>query len=51
MLRYWDTLMYIQRQQFADISPIGLLVQTENGESRVICYASSSPSDVERRYL
>lgn len=35
----------------ADISPIGLLVQTENGESRVICYASSSPSDVERRYL
>lgn len=35
-------------------SPIGLgalLVQTENGESRVICYASSSPSDVERRYL
>ena len=37
----------------ADASPVGLgavLVQTQNGESRVICYASRSLSDVERRY-
>lgn len=34
----------------ADASPVGLgavLVQTQNGESRVICYASKSLSDVE----
>lgn len=37
----------------ADTSSIGLgavLVQTQNGESRVIYYASSSPSDIGRRY-
>lgn len=37
----------------ADASPVGLgpvLGQTQNGESRVICYASRSLSDVERRY-
>ena len=37
----------------ADASPVGLgavLVQNQNGESRVICYASRSISDVERRY-
>lgn len=27
-----------------------VLVQTKNGESRVICYASRIRSDVERRY-
>ena len=27
-----------------------VLVQTKNGESRVICYASRILSDVERRY-
>jgi hypothetical protein len=37
----------------ADASPVGLgavLVQTQKGESRVICYASRSLTDVERRY-
>ncbi|PFX13288.1 Retrovirus-related Pol polyprotein [Stylophora pistillata] len=37
----------------ADASPVGLgavLVQEKNGESRAICYASRSLSQVERRY-
>lgn len=37
----------------ADAGPVGLgavLVQIQNGEHRVICYASRSLSDVERRY-
>ena len=37
----------------ADASPVGLmvvLVQDKNGESRAICYASKSLSQVERRY-
>ena len=37
----------------ADASPVGLgavLVQEKNGESRAVCYASRSLSQVERRY-
>ena len=37
----------------ADASPVGLgavLVQEKNGESRAVCYASHSLSQVERRY-
>ena len=37
----------------ADARPVGLggiLVQEQNGEQRVICYASRSLTDVERRY-
>ena len=36
-----------------DFSPVGLgviLVQEQNGEERVICYASRSLTDVEKRY-
>ena len=36
-----------------DASPVGLgaiLVQEQNGEERVICYASRSLTDVEKRY-
>ena len=37
----------------ADATPVGLgavLVQEKNGESRAVCYASRSLSQVERRY-
>lgn len=37
-----------------DASPVGfgaILVQGQNGEERVICYASRSLTDVEKRYL
>ena len=40
-------------QVIADTSPVGsgaVLVQEQRGEMRVICYASRSLSDVERRY-
>ena len=36
-----------------DASPVGLgaiLVQEQNGEERVICYASRSLTDAEKRY-
>jgi len=42
-----------ETQVIADAGPVGLgavLVQTQNGEHRVICYASRSLSDVEQRY-
>ena len=52
-----ETLAYFdinaQTQVIADASPVGLgavLVQEQNGESCVICYASRSLSDVEKRY-
>ena len=50
-------LAYFDKDAFtrviADASPVGLgavLVQEKNGESRAICYASRSLSQVERRY-
>ena len=42
-----------QTKVIADAGPVGLggiLVQEQNGEQRVICYASHSLTDVERRY-
>ena len=42
-----------QTKVIADAGPVGLggiLVQEQNGEQRVICYASRSLTDVERRY-
>ena len=50
-LAYFD--IHAPTQVIADASPVGLgavLVQEQNGESRVICYASRSLSDVEKRY-
>ena len=50
-------LAYFDKDAFtrviADASPVGLgavLVQEKNGESRAVCYASRSLSQVERRY-
>ena len=50
-------LAYFDKDAFtrviADASPVGLgavLVQEKNGESRGVCYASRSLSQVERRY-
>jgi len=52
-----ETLAFFDKdaetQVIADAGPVGLgavLVQIQNGEHRVICYASRSLSDVERRY-
>ncbi|KAK6192673.1 hypothetical protein SNE40_004107 [Patella caerulea] len=52
-----ETLAYFDKTAktlvIADASPVGLgavLVQKQNGENRVISYASKSLSDVERRY-
>ena len=52
-----ETLAFFDKdaetQVIADASPVGLgavLIQIQNGEHRVICYASRSLSDVERRY-
>ena len=52
-----ETLTYFDLKAktaiIADASPVGLgavLVQTQKGEPRAICYASRSLSDVERRY-
>ena len=42
-----------QTKVIADAGPVGLggiLVQEQNGEQHVICYASRSLTDVERRY-
>ena len=51
VLGYYD--VEAETQVIADASPVGLgavLVQRYNDEYRVICYASRSLSDVERRY-
>ncbi|MCG8113536.1 MAG: RNase H-like domain-containing protein, partial [Candidatus Thiodiazotropha taylori] len=52
-----DTLGYYdvnaKTQVITDASPVGLgalLVQEQEGEYRVICYASRSLTDIERRY-
>ncbi|PIK38325.1 hypothetical protein BSL78_24838 [Apostichopus japonicus] len=52
-----DTLAYFDKnaktQVISDASPVGLgaiLVQIQNGEARIIGYASRSLTDVERRY-
>ena len=52
-----ETLGYFdpkaRTQVIADASPVGLgavLVQIQKGEPRIICYASKSLTDVERRY-
>ena len=45
--------MSAKTQVITDASPVGLgavLVQEQNGENRVICYASRSLTDVERRF-
>lgn len=50
-LGYFDCLA--ETQVIADASPIGLgavLIQTQNGENRIISYANRTLSDVERRY-
>ena len=50
-LGYYD--MNAKTQVITDASPVGLgavLVQEQGGEYRVICYASRSLTDVERRY-
>jgi len=42
-----------ETQVIADAGPVGLgavLIQVQDGEHRVICYASRSLSAVERRY-
>jgi len=42
-----------ETQVIADAGPVGLgavLIQIQDGEHRMICYASWSPSQVERRY-
>ena len=39
---------------WTDVNPVGfgtILVQEENGEERVIYYASRSLTDAEKRYL
>ena len=51
VLAYFDKDMHTR--VIADASPVGLgavLVQEKNGESRAVCYASRSLSQVERRY-
>ena len=51
VLAYFDKDM--PTRVIADASPVGLgavLVQEKNGESRAVCYASRSLSQVERRY-
>ena len=51
MLGYYD--MNAKTQVITDASPVGLgavLVQEQNGENRVICYASRSLTDVEQCY-
>ena len=51
-LGYYDP--EAETSAIADASPVGLgavLVQKQKGEPRIICYASRSLSDVERRYL
>ena len=51
MLGYYDK--NAKTQVIADASPHGLagiLLQVQNGEKRVICYASRTLSQVERRY-
>ena len=52
-----ETLGYYDKtaptKVIVDASPVGLgavLVQVQNGENRVISYASRSLTDVERRY-
>ena len=50
-LRYFDSAA--KTRVITDASPVGLgaiLVQEQNGEERVICYASRSLTDVEKRY-
>lgn len=50
-LGYFD--LNAKTQVVADASPVGLggvLVQEKNGQRRIICYASRSLSDVEKRY-
>ena len=51
VLAYFDKDM--STRVIAAASPVGLgavLVQVKNGESRAVCYASRSLSQVERRY-
>ena|ERR1700733_12987017 len=55
MLSSAETLAYFKQgaptQVIADASPVGLgavLIQTQNGVQRVVCYASKSLSAVER---
>ncbi len=52
-----ETLAYFDKesktQVIADAGPVGLgavLVQHQQGEYRVVCYASKSLTDIERRY-
>lgn len=52
-----DTLAYFKVEQstklYTDAGPAGIgciLVQTQNGEDRVVCYASRALTNVERRY-
>ena len=50
-LGYFDSAA--KTRVITDASPVGLgaiLVQEQNGEERVICYASRSLTDVEKRY-
>ena len=50
-LDYFDSVS--KPRVITDASPVGLgaiLVQELNGEERVICYASRSLTDVEKRY-
>ena len=50
-LGYFD--LDAETRLITDASPVGLgavLTQVQNGEERVICYASQSLTDVERRY-
>ena len=50
-LSYFDSAA--KTRVITDASPVGLgaiLVQEQNGEERVICYASRSLTDVEKRY-
>ena len=51
VLAYFD--INAHTRVIADASPVGLgavLMQEKNGESRAVCYASRSLSQVERRY-
>ena len=48
-----DTLGYSNKDAKTDASPVGLgviLTQVQNGEEPVICFASRSLTEVERRY-